>query len=104
MITIHVAEYQDEQGVYCNVWQDDQAGGATYASLEAAAWAIVADGVKTGAAYSVTVHAAEGDAGEREFARFTRAQEEARQHWQYLQRIARAPRDKRTGRPLFVSY
>ena len=103
MSTIHVAEYTDEQGPYCHVWTADGTG-ATYASLEAAAWAIVADGVKTGAAYSVTVHAAEGDAGEREFARFTRAQSEARQHYERLQRLARAPRDKVTGRPLFVPY
>ena len=103
MTTIHVAEYQDEQGTYCAVWQDDEAG-TVYQSLEDAAWAIVADSVKTGENYSVTVHVAEGDEGEREYARFTRAQAEARRYWNRLQRIASAPRDKRTGRALFVSY
>lgn len=103
MTTIHVAEYQDEQGTYCAVWQDDEAG-TVYQSLEDAAWAIVADGVKTGSTCTVTVHVADGDEGEREYSRFTQAQEEARQHYERLQRIARAPRDKATGRPLFVSY
>lgn len=93
MTTIHVAEYTDEQGPYCNVWTDDS-DGATYDNLEAAAW-----NIGFCKPIEIIVH---GD--DNELARFNKARREAVSYYMQQERIARAPRDKATGRPLFVSY
>jgi len=95
-----VAEYTDEQGVYCIVRQGEEPAGndAEYANLEEAAWAIAASAVKSGEQVQVVIH---GDNGQ--FGRFNRAQVEATRHYERLARQSTAPRDKLTGRPLFVA-
>ena len=96
---LHIVERIDELGPYCLVYTDDTAEGqeATYQSLEAAAWAIVAAEMKRGECHPMTVH---GD--DVEVARFNQALASARREWETTRRIAAAPRDKKTGRPLFV--
>lgn len=102
---IHIAEYEDEDGPYCVVYTDSQPDGiASYDNLEAAAWAIVGAGYQRGRTYKTLVHVVPGPAGDAEYARYTTAERAAINHYERLERINRAPRDKRTGRPLFVSY
>ncbi len=96
---LHIVERIDELGPYCLVYTDDTAEGqeATYQSLEAAAWAIVAAEMKRGERHPLTVH---GDDGE--VARFDNALIRFRREWENTRRLCAAPRDKKTGRPLFV--
>ena len=95
---LHIVEHSDEQGRYCLVYQDDTPEGqeATYASLEEAG-RVVAGLERKGEFYALTVH---GDTDE--WNRFNRALWAARDEYARMERIARAPRDKRSGRPLFV--
>ena len=95
---LHIVERTDEQGRYCLVYQDDTPEGqeATYASLEEAGQ-VVAGLERKGEFYALTVH---GDADE--WNRFNRALWAARDEYSRMERISRAPRDKQTGRPLFV--
>jgi len=95
-----VAEYTDDQGVYCIVRQGEEPAGndAEYANLEEAAWAIAQHAAQSGERVAVVVH---GD--NRQFGRFNRAQREATRHYERLARQATAPRDKLTGRALFVA-
>lgn len=95
---LHIVEHSDEQGRYCLVYQDDTPEGqeATYASLEEAG-RVVAGLERKGEFYALTVH---GD--KREVYRFNAALRAARREFEVMERISRAPRDKRSGRPLFV--
>ena len=100
--TIHVVERSDEQGTYCLVYTGDTPEGeeATCQNLEAAAWAIVGDGRKRSVQHVVTVHV-DNDV---EYERYRAAERAATSHYDYLRRVAAAPRDRQTGRPLFMSY
>ena len=95
---LHIVEHTDADGRYCLVYQDSTPEGeeATYDSLEQAA-RVVAGLERKGESYALTVH---GD--KREVYRFNAALRSARQEFDYIERVARAPRDKMTGRPLFV--
>lgn len=96
---LHIVEWIDEQGPYCLVYTDETNEGmeTQYDNLEAAAGAIVAGEMKRGEHYRFTVH---GD--DAEVLRFNNALLSARREWERMQRIAAAPRCKKTGRPLFV--
>ena len=97
MIEINVVEHVDERGTYCNVWETGSKDGQTYDDLEAAGWDITRR--YWGQEIDVTVY---GD--DNELARFNRARHESARYFLRQERITAAPRDKRTGRPLFVSY
>lgn len=95
---LHIVEHTDADGRYCLVYQDSTPDGeeAQYDSLEQAA-RVVAGLERKGESYALTVH---GD--DAECARFNNELVAARREYARMERIARAPRDKRSGRPLFV--
>lgn len=95
---LHIVEHTDADGRYCLVYQDSTPEGqeAQYDSLEQAA-RVVAVLERKGESYALTVH---GD--DAECARFNNELVAARREYARMERIARAPRDKRSGRPLFV--
>lgn len=95
---LHIVEHHDAEGRFCLVYTDATPEGqeATYDSLEQAA-RVVAGLERKGEFYALTVH---GD--DAECARFNSELLAARREYDRMARIARAPRDKRSGRPLFV--